>query len=177
MDCRQSILAFLNLRAKTNKDTMSTPTIPTLSATQQQALHTEPTKNEEKNSPQAPPEPKPAVVVAAKPKTFYFTIHGLDDFTSLEAKLLRTRRRLEHCYNVLYHQWILQQLQEQRRNVPVQIGAGPTHNGSTSCADGSRTISTDQAILLQQIAQLSSFESLRLALFRGQSSNIVTTVH
>jgi hypothetical protein len=171
MDCRQSILAFINLRNKANEAPTSTPSAPQVLVPQQQHSPKEPNggtelkRNVDENAPHTlVPEP-----VVAKRTTYYFTIHGLDDFTSVEAKLLRTRRRLEHCYNVLYHQWVLQQMLQQRRNCS-------THIGSSSCMDRSRTntISTEQAILLQQIAQLSSFDSLRLALFRGQSSIVAT---
>lgn len=171
MDCRQSILAFINLRNKAKDAPTPTPSAPTVLVPQQQDSQKEPNggtelkRNVDENTPHTlVPGP-----VVAKRTTYYFTIHGLDDFTSVEAKLLRTRRRLEHCYNVLYHQWVLQQMLQQRHNCSVPLG-------SSSCIDESRTntISTEQAILLQQIAQLSSFDSLRLALFRGQSSLVAT---
>ena len=180
LDCRQSILAFMSLHNKSVKATTSSPTKTTASVPQQQVFLEQPfggiqsMKTDAENTPQ-PLNPEPG---DATRTTFYFTIHGLDDFTSVEAKILRTRRRFEHCYNVLYHQWILQQLQQQRRNCSIQIGIDSSRHDSTYCADGSptATMSSDQALLLQQIAQLSSFESMRLALVRGQS-NIATKVH
>ena len=173
LDCRQSILAFMSLHNKSVKATTSSPTKTTASVPQQQVLQKQPfnviqsMKTDAENAPH-PLERKP---VHAKRTKFYFTIDGLDDFTSVEGKILRTRRRFEHCYNVLYHQWILQQLQQQRRNCSIQIGIDSSRHDSTYCADGGRTaaMSSDQVHLLQQIAQLSSFESLRLALVRGQS--------
>jgi hypothetical protein len=77
-----------------------------------------------------------------------FTVHGLEDFISLEAKQLHTKRRLLHCYNVLYHQWLNDQ---------------DSSNDTLSSA-----IVEENAIRLQHVAQCLSFKSMQLALIRGQ---------
>lgn len=86
-----------------------------------------------------------------------YSVHGLDDFLSLEAKLLRSERRLVHAYNVLYHQMIYAQ-QQQDREVD-----------GTSSMDPQQSVSDayNRSLQLQQVAQLSSMESLRLAILRG----------
>ena len=172
MDCRQCILAFMSLRSSNAKEEA---TAPNRSVPQHPFGSAELMTNAEDPLSQ-PPMPE----CVAQRKTVYFTIHGLDDFTSVEAKFLRTRRRLEHCYNVLYHQWILRQILQQGRNGPIPKGNDAAHNDTGSGTVGSHcctsAISTESAILLQRIAQLSSLESLRLALFRGQSY-VATTVH
>lgn len=177
MDCRQSIIAFINLR---NKKESAAFAISSKQGAQQHASPKAPLSCVEfgRNQGMTPSSQQKTSPVVAKRTKCYFTIHGLDDFTSLEAKLLRTRRRLEHCYNVLYHQWILQQ---QGRNNPVQQSNVFIYNDlCTGTSNVERrhttTISNEQAIVLQHIAQVSSFQSMRLALLRGQS-NATTAVH
>ena len=154
-DCRQSIIAFLNLRSKKESTAFA---VPSQQEVQHHALQKEPLSNIQLgiNQGMIPASQQDARLEVAKPRKCYFTIHGLDDFTSLEAKMLRTRRRLEHCYNVLYHQWILQR---QGRNKPVQNTNEQIHNDSNSSnVERIRTATTsnEQAILLQHIADRKS---------------------
>lgn len=72
-------------------------------------------------------------------------LQGLEDFASFEAKNLRSYRRLAHCYNILYHQFML--LQQQ----PAEDDDDDT-----------------RVSLLQRISERSSHASLQLALCRGK---------
>jgi hypothetical protein len=71
------------------------------------------------------------------------TIRGLEDFVSNETKKRRTYRRLSHCYNVLFHQFM------QKNNYNMR--------------DDTATIGR-----LQHISEASSYDSVQLALERGK---------
>jgi hypothetical protein len=75
-----------------------------------------------------------------------FLLQGLEDFLSYETRRLRSFRRLSHCYNVLYHQFI------QRK-----------HSNDDEEDDYDTMVS-----ILQHISERSSRESLQLALCRGK---------
>jgi hypothetical protein len=75
-----------------------------------------------------------------------FPLQGLEDFLSYETKQLRSFRRLSHCYNILYHQFIHRQ-----------------HCNADQEEDYDSMVS-----ILQRISERSSRESLQLALCRGK---------
>lgn len=76
-----------------------------------------------------------------------FPLQGLEDFLSYETRRLRSFRRLSHCYNILYHQFIQRQ----------------------HCNDEEEDDYDSMVSILQHISERSSRESLQLALRRGKS--------
>lgn len=140
MDCRESILAFHKLR-RIYEGSLAESSQPNHYITNDDNTNAETLRN------------------------LYgdlYSVHGLDDFLSLEAKLLRSERRLVHAYNVLYNQMIF---------VRDQLASGK--NEQTSDQSESKDDFTflgeydRRSLKLQEVAQRSSMESSRLALIRG----------
>ena len=200
LDCRQSILAFL-CRRQQEKEMMMMMTTSTSSTacsviSQHASSPLASQRNHDNNDNNDYNHDN------RDNHVYYFTIHGLDDFTSFEAKLLRTQRRFDHITNVLYHQSILQQLR-------CLYNTNTTSSSTTTCINNIHTnddtgalcsqvtarvppqqykddhdrrrgrpdqccyATAAETMILQQIAQLSSLESSRLALSRGRGHSVV----